>query len=63
MAPYLESGSLKEEACLAAVAIAEKIVQGHAKPVAEAMKLVAEGTASKQLAARAKALLRKAGNP
>jgi hypothetical protein len=58
--PQLENAELKEEACLAAVAIAEKIAAGHGAEVAEAMKQVAKLTANQKLAARAKALARQA---
>ena len=55
--PFTDEPKLKEEACLAAVAIAEKIAKTNARQVAEAMKLVAKRTGSKQLAARANALI------
>ena len=61
--PYLDSATLKEEACLAAVAIAEKIVQSSPKQVAPAMQQVAKRTANRQLAARANALARRARRP
>ncbi len=57
--PYLASRTLKEEACLAAVTIAEKIVQGRPEQVSQAMQQVVKRTASKQLAARANALIRR----
>ena len=63
VAPYLDSPALKEEACLAAVAIAEQLVKSHPKPVAEAMQKAAKSTANKKLAARANALLRQAKRP
>ena len=61
--PYLDSPDLKEEACLAAVAIAERIVQTHPQQVARAMQQVAKRTANKQLANRADALARRARRP
>jgi hypothetical protein len=57
---HLETPDLKEEACLAAVAIAEKIASAHGAEVAAAMSQVAKLTANEKLAARAKALTRKA---
>ena len=57
---HLETPDLKEEACLAAVAIAEKIASAHGAEVAAAMGQVAKLTANEKLAARAKALARKA---
>ncbi len=57
---HLDNPDLKEEACLAAVAIAEKIAAGHRAEVAAAMKQVAKQTANKKLAARASALARQA---
>ena len=62
VASHLDNAALKEEACLAAVAIAEKIGAGHAAEVAAAMKQVAKLTANKKLAARADAIARKAKN-
>jgi HEAT repeat protein len=55
--PFTEEPNLKEEACTAAVAIAEKIAKANARQVADAMKLVAQRTGNKQLAARANALV------
>jgi HEAT repeat protein len=55
--PHLANSALKEEACLAAVTIAEKIVKASPKPVAEAMQQVAQRAANKKTVARAKALL------
>jgi HEAT repeat protein len=52
---HLDSAVLKEEACLAAVSIAEKIGPGHAAEVTAAMKRVAKLTSDKKLAARAEA--------
>jgi len=53
--PYLSSEGLKEEASIAAVAIAEKIVASHPAEVAAAMKQVQ--TNNNQLAARVRQLL------
>ena len=55
--PSLAAADLKEEASMAAVAIAEKIVQTQPAKVAEAMEQVAKATANPQVANRAKALL------
>ena len=60
VASHLEDPVLKEEACLAAVAIAEKIAASHGAEVTAAMKQVAKLTANKKLAARANALARQA---
>ena len=57
---HLDNPDLKEEACLAAVAIAEKIVASHGAEVTAAMKQVAKLTTNKKLAARANALARQA---
>lgn len=57
---HLDNPVLKEEACLAAVAIAEKIASGHRAEVTAAMRQVAKLTASKKLAARANAIARPA---
>ena len=57
----VDSPTLKEEACLAAVMIAMKIVKSHPAPVAEAMKKVAKSTGTKKLADRAEALARQTG--
>lgn len=62
VASHLDSAALKEEACLAAVAIAERIEAGHAAEVKAAMKRVAALTADKKLAARAEAVAAKAKN-
>lgn len=61
--PFLSRGALKEEACLAAVAIGEKIVADHPEPVGQAMQKVALSTNSKQVAARAEALAKRARKP
>ena len=60
VASHLEDPGLKEEACLAAVAIAEKIASGHGDEVTAAMRRVAKLAGSKKLAARANALARQA---
>jgi HEAT repeat protein len=57
---YLGNPDLKEEACLAAVAIAEKIAASHRAEVTAAMGQVAKATANKKLAARAKTIARQA---
>jgi len=56
---------LKEEACAAAVAVAEKLLPGSRAAVADAMDRVAKATANKSLAKRAAALARqaRAGRP
>ncbi len=59
---HLDSSALKEEACLAAVAIAETLGAGHAAEVTAAMTRVAKLTADKDLAARAEAVAQKAKN-
>jgi len=56
--PFVANPSLKEEACIAAVAVAEKM-KTTPQAVAQAMGEVARQTANKKLAARAKALARK----
>jgi HEAT repeat protein len=53
--PFLSDASLKEEAGIAAVSIAEKIVVTHPAEVAEALKQVQ--VSDKKVAARAKAVL------
>jgi len=58
VASSLDDDALKEEACLAAVAIAEKIASRHGAEVAAAMQKVAKRTANKKLAGRARALVR-----
>jgi HEAT repeat protein len=59
VSPYLDSPALKEEAALAAVAIAENLPAPRPAQVASAMRQVVKVTANAQLAQRAKAL---AGN-
>lgn len=57
VAPFLDDPSLKEEACLAAVSIAEKLKSGP--EVAAAMTKVVKLTGNKKTAARANAILKK----
>ncbi len=56
----LDNAALREEACSAAVAIAEKLGAGHASEVVAAMTRVAKTTGDKKLAARAEAIARSA---
>jgi HEAT repeat protein len=56
VAAHLDNPVLREAACVAAVGIAEKLTLGHDARVTTVMKRVAELTASKELAARAKAV-------
>jgi HEAT repeat protein len=56
---HLSNPDLKEEASLAAVAIAEEIVESHPAQVADAMKQVSAATSSQAVARRAKSLLAK----
>jgi len=58
VAKYLDTPALKEEACLAAVTIAERLGAGHGAQVAPVMKQVAKQTANKKLAARANSLVK-----
>jgi len=58
VAPYLKTDDLKEEAAIAAVAIAEKIVQKNPAQVIAAMRDVS--TSDKKLANRARQLLQQA---
>ncbi len=58
--PHLGNPGLKEEASLAAVAIAEKIVRTHPSQVVEAMGQVSRVTANKDVAKRARGLLGRA---
>ena len=60
VASHLDDPILKEEACLAAVAIAEKIASAHGPEAGAAMRQVAKLTANKKLAAQANAIARKA---
>jgi len=62
VASHLDDAALKEEACLAAVAIAEKIASSHRAEVTAAMREVAKQTTNKKLAARANAIARQ-GKP
>jgi hypothetical protein len=57
VAPHLSEPALKEEASLAAVAIAEKIVRSHPAQVAKAMETVTQETANRTLAKQARRLL------
>jgi len=64
--PYLESLGTKDEACAAAVAVAEKLLQGRNTPPAVAAKLVdplqkvSQAATNADLANRAKTLLQQA---
>ena len=55
IATHLDNPALQEEACLAAVAVAEKLVPRHRAQVTAVMKQVAGKTANKDLAAQAAA--------
>ena len=55
--PHVGSPGLKEEACMAAVGIAEKIVGRHPAQVAEAMNQVIKATADKRVIQRARKVL------
>jgi len=59
IASYLKT-DLKEEAALAAVAVAEKIVQKHPAAVANALREVPNATSDKKLANRARQLMQQA---
>jgi HEAT repeat protein len=63
VALYVDNQTLAEEACLAAVAIAEKIAQTSPAQVTEIMQQVAKRTANKELAARASALATRPPRP
>ena len=56
VSPYLDSAPIKEEAALAAVAIAENLPAPRPAQVASAMRQVVKVTANTQLAQRAKTL-------
>jgi len=56
VAQNLGNPELKDEACLAAVAIAEKIADSHPAQVSEAMKQVTAATANQAILKKAKAL-------
>ena len=60
VATYLDTPALREEAGVAAVAIAEKLPNSHDARLTTVMKQVAKTTANKKLAARANAVVRKA---
>jgi hypothetical protein len=53
---HLEDAALKEEACLAAVAIGEKLASGRNAEVIAAMRQVAKTTSDAKVAARANAV-------
>ena len=55
----IDSPGLREEACLAAVNIAQIIFNQHPKPVAEALKKVAKSTKNRKVASQANALLKR----
>ena len=55
--PHLKTSSLSEDACLAAVKIGEKIVDGDPKLVSEVMNKVVEITMNDETANRAKVLV------
>jgi len=57
VAPYLENADVKEEACLAAVAIADRLVRRNPTEVAKAMEKVTQETENRALAKRARGLL------
>jgi len=57
--PHLANPDLKDEAALAAVAIAEKMPGPRPVPVGQAMEEVVKATANEPLAKRAKAILGK----
>ena len=57
---HLEDPALKEEACQAAVAIAERLGPAHRDAVTAAMRQAAKLTANEKLAAKAKELAEKA---
>jgi len=63
VAPHLSNPAVKEEASLAAVGIAERIVRRHPSQVAEAMSQVLKVTANKQTARSARRLLGRAKRP
>jgi HEAT repeat protein len=60
VASCLDNPVLREESCIAAVAIAEKLNSSHDSRVAAVMKQVAKLSANKELAARADAVARRA---
>ncbi len=60
VASHLDNANLKEEACLAAVTIAETLAHSRDARVATVMKQVAKLTANKELVARANAIARQA---
>ncbi len=60
-ARYLDDPEVKEEACLAATAIAESIVEKNPDAVGPVMEKVLKATENESVAARAKIVLTKAG--
>ncbi len=58
---YVDDPILGEDACAAAVAIAERIVRRQPKPVAQAMKQVLQFTRNTERAGQARRILRRAG--
>jgi len=58
--PHLAAPDLKEEACLAAVAVAQRIVASDPAKVAEAMEKVVAATTNEQVSMRAKDVLKQA---
>jgi HEAT repeat protein len=60
LAPHFDNPNLKEEAGVAAVAVAEQIVASHPAAVVTAMQKAAAATSNTRLANRARALLRQA---
>jgi len=59
--PILSNAALKEDACAAAVRVAERAVRFHAAAVADAMKAVGKATAKEDLKAKARKLYEQAG--
>lgn len=53
---HLDDAALKEEACLSAISIAERIVSSHGAEVSAAMQRVGKATSDKKLGARAQAI-------
>jgi len=59
-ASYLDNAALKDEACIAAVAIAEKLPKGKSAEVVPVMEKVLKTTRDGELINRAKAVIKKA---
>ncbi|MBN2137629.1 MAG: HEAT repeat domain-containing protein [Sedimentisphaerales bacterium] len=59
---YIRNANTKNEACFAAVAICEKLVEQKPDQVAAALKKVLDATSNADVTSRAKAVLEKAGN-